>query len=59
MNPGDVDAAAAALMRFAGKVDTGRSRMGEPAFLGVITTRALAHRRDDGVVVVPIGSLGP
>jgi predicted AAA+ superfamily ATPase len=59
MNPGDVDAAAAALMRFAGKVDTGRSRMGEPAFLGVITTRALAHRRDDGVVIVPIGSLGP
>lgn len=59
MNPEDVEKAADSLLRFARKVDTDRSRAGEPSVLGVITTRALAHRRDDGVVVVPIATLGP
>lgn len=59
MNPDDVDKAADSLLRFARKVDTDRSKAGEPAVLGVITTRALAHRRDDGVIVVPIATLGP
>lgn len=59
MNPDDVEKAADSLLRFARKVDTDRSKAGEPSVLGVITTRALAHRRDDGVVVVPIATLGP
>lgn len=57
MNPGDVDAAAESLTRFASKVDTDKA--GPPAFLAVVTTRATAHRRDDGVVVAPIAVLGP
>ncbi|MEI6621120.1 MAG: DUF4143 domain-containing protein [Actinomycetes bacterium] len=57
MNPDDVDAAAASLTRFANKVNTDKT--GEPAFLAVITTRATAHRRDDGIVVAPIAALGP
>lgn len=59
MNPSDVDKAAAALLDMADDVDTSANRSGKPAFLGVITTRALAHRREDGVVVVSIGALGP
>lgn len=57
MNPDDVGQAADSLRRFVKKVDT--AKVGDPAFLGVITTKATAHRRDDGVVVVPIATLGP
>lgn len=59
MNPDDVDMAAAALLDLADDVDTSENKTGQPAFLGVITTRAIAHRRNDGVVVIPIGTLGP
>ena len=59
MNPADVDKAADSLRRFANKVDTDRNKAGEPSFLGVITTSGVAHRRHDGVVVAPIGTLGP
>lgn len=57
MNPDDIDGAASSLLRFAGKVDT--SRVGAPAFLGVVTTRTAALRRPDGVLTLPIGALGP
>lgn len=57
MNPDHADAAAAALLRFRDKVDT--TRVGEPAFLGVVTTRAAAVRRKDGVLVIPAAALGP
>lgn len=57
LNPDDVDAAAAALLRFADKVDT--SRIGEPAALSVITGTGYAYRRPDGISVVPISALGP
>lgn len=57
LNPRDVEAAAAALTRFASNVDT--SRHGEPAALGVITSTGYAGRREDGVHVIPIGTLGP
>ena len=57
MNPDAVDAAAASLIRFKGKVDTAKT--GEPAFLAVVTTRAAALRRKDGVQVLPIAALGP
>lgn len=54
---GQVDQAAAHLLDFARKVDT--DRVGEPAALGVITSTGFGYTRDDGVVVVPIGHLGP
>ena len=57
MNPDDVDSAAASLLRFRKKVDLGK--VGEPTFMGVITSRAPAYRRKAGVLVLPIASLGP
>lgn len=57
MNPDDVDAAAANLLRFRDKVDL--DKMGAPAFLGVITTRSAAYRRPDGVLALPIATLAP
>lgn len=43
--------------RFASNVDT--SKHGEPAVLGVITSSGYASRREDGVHVIPITTLGP
>jgi predicted AAA+ superfamily ATPase len=57
LNPKDVDAAAAALLRFANAVDV--DRHGPPAVLGVITRTGYAGRRDDGDHVVPIPAFGP
>jgi predicted AAA+ superfamily ATPase len=57
LNPRDVDAAAASLLRFAANVD--KDRHGEPAALGVITSTGAAGRRNDGVHVIPVGCLGP
>lgn len=57
MNPDDVEVAARSLVRFAAKIDTAKT--GEPAFLAVITTRGTAHRRKDGVTVIPLAVLGP
>ncbi|MGH3504168.1 MAG: ATP-binding protein [Nocardioidaceae bacterium] len=57
LNPRDVDAAAASLLRFAANVDTTRHK--EPACLGVITSTGAGGRRPDGVHVIPIGCLGP
>lgn len=57
MNPSAVDSAAASLLRFRDKVDTAKT--GEPAFLGVVTTRSAALRRVDGVYVLPVATLGP
>ena len=53
-----VEDAAESLLRLASKVDT--SRHGQPAFLGVIISNgSYAYRREDGVHVIPIGTLGP
>ncbi|MBM6403091.1 ATP-binding protein [Phycicoccus sp. CSK15P-2] len=53
-----IDDAAIGLLKFATKVDT--AKVGEPAVLGVITaTGGYGYTREDGVVVVPIGALGP
>ena len=57
LNPDAVDEAAASLRRFASHVDT--TRHGEPACLGVITSTGAGGRREDGVHVIPIGTLGP
>ena len=38
------------------RIDTGK--MGEPSFMAVITgTERYAYRRDDGILVIPIGAL--
>jgi predicted AAA+ superfamily ATPase len=52
-----VDDAAANLKRFAEQIDSQRS--GSPAFLAVICGKGYGYRRADGVVVVPVGALGP
>ncbi len=57
MNPDDVPQAADGLLRFAQKVDL--DRVGEPSFMGVITTNSSAYRRDDDVLVIPLTVLGP
>lgn len=58
LGPDAVPAAAASLRRVADHVD--QSRHGEPLFLAVITGWGLAYRRsEDGVFVIPIGTLGP
>jgi uncharacterized protein len=51
-----VDDAAASLIRVAAHVD--QERHGPPAFLAVITSGGYAYRREDGVLVVPITTLG-
>lgn len=56
LGAGQVDAAAEALRRFADRVDT--SRVGAPAFLGVVTPSGFGYTRRDGVHVVPVGRLG-
>lgn len=53
----DEDAWAAKLLKFAADVDT--SKVGEPAVLAIITATGYGYTRPDGVVVVPIGALGP
>ena len=51
-----VDTAAETLKRFAASVDT--TFKGEAAALVVITGNGYYYKRDDGVIVVPIGVLG-
>jgi predicted AAA+ superfamily ATPase len=52
-----IDEAARRLVRMADHVD--RDRHGAPAFLAVITGWGYGYRREDGVNVLPIGTLGP
>jgi predicted AAA+ superfamily ATPase len=52
-----IDEAAANLKSFAANVDT--QSTSEPRFLAVVTATGYAHRRRDGVVVVPISTLSP
>ena len=57
LGAGMIDAAAAALLRFAGRVDPARS--GAPAALAVIVPGGYGYLRDDGVGVIPLAALGP
>lgn len=57
MSQNDVDRAAAGLLSFVDRVDTGKQ--GKPAALIVVTATGSAGRRSDGVHVVPITALGP
>ena len=55
MGLGAADAAAASLKKFAAGIDT--EIISPPATLTVITANGFAHRRSDGVNVVPLGML--
>ncbi len=52
-----IDEGARNLLRFRNRIDT--SKCGEPSFLGVIVGTGLGYVRPDGVMVIPIGALGP
>lgn len=52
-----IDEGAENLLRFADRVDT--DRCGAPAVLGVITASGVGFQRPDGVLIIPIGALGP
>lgn len=53
----NVEEAVAGLLKFAAKVDT--TKVGQPAVLGVVTASGYGYTRPDGVVIIPIGALGP
>ena len=52
-----VDEAAVNLLKLKDRVDS--EKMGEPAFLAVVTGTQYAYTREDGVHVIPITLLGP
>ena len=52
---GAADAAAASLLKFADKIDTEKAKV--PSTLTVITGNGFAHRRNDGVNIVPLSVL--
>ncbi len=56
---GKSDEGAASLLRLRNKVARNpAARNAEPSFLAVVTSCGVAHRRADGVYVIPIGVLG-
>jgi uncharacterized protein len=57
LGAGQVDEAAANLHRFAKQIDT--DRCSSPTTLGVIVGTGYGYLRDDGIMVMPIGALGP
>jgi predicted AAA+ superfamily ATPase len=52
-----IETAAANLLTFAERIDTAKT--GAPARLGVIVASGYGYVRDDGVAVIPIGTLAP
>ena len=50
-----IEIAAKNLLKLSSKVDT--EKMGKPSFLMVLTGGQYAYKRDDGVLVVPIGCM--
>lgn len=57
LGPGMIDAGAETLTRFAQQIDTAKS--GAPAMLGVIVGTGYGYLREDGIAVIPIGTLRP
>ncbi|MGI8646913.1 MAG: ATP-binding protein [Acidimicrobiales bacterium] len=57
LGPGQINDAAAGLLRFADRIDT--DKCGAPAVLGVIVGTGFGYVREDGVAVIPIGALRP
>jgi uncharacterized protein len=56
LGTGHIDTAAANLLKFAERIDTGKC--GSPALLGVIVGTGYGYMRKDGVAVIPVGALG-
>lgn len=56
LGTGQVDQAAAALLKFRDRMDL--NKCGEPTTLGVIVSTGYGYMRKDGVAVIPIGALG-
>ena len=57
LGPGQVDEGAATLTKFSEQIDT--QRCGAPGALGVIVATGYAYVREDGIQVIPIGTLRP
>jgi predicted AAA+ superfamily ATPase len=57
LGTGRIEEAATTLNRFASRIDT--DKIGEPAALAVVTGTGFAYVRDDGIRVIPIGTLAP
>jgi uncharacterized protein len=57
LGQGQIAQAAQNLLAFAAKIDT--AKVGAPGVLGVVTATGYGYTRDDGIVVIPIGALGP
>jgi len=55
MGSNEEEKAAENLIKFKKNVDT--EKMGEPSFLAIVTATQIAHQRDDGVWVIPLGCL--
>ena len=56
LGEGQVEAAAASLLRFANQLNL--ERTGSPAFLAVVCGKGYGYRRPDGIAVVPVGGAG-
>lgn len=57
LGTGRIEDAARTLLTFAERVD--KARCGTPAVLAVVTSTGYGYKRPDGVVVIPVGVLGP
>ncbi len=57
LGTGRIEEAATTLNKFASRIDT--DKIGEPAALAVVTGTGFAYVRDDGIRVIPIGTLAP
>jgi predicted AAA+ superfamily ATPase len=57
LGQGQLEAAAAGLLRFRQQIDSRRT--GEPAFLAVVCGSGYGYPRADGIAVVPVGALEP
>ena len=55
MGSNEEEEAAEKLIDFRKNVNT--EKMGEPSFLAIVTATQIAHQRDDGVWVIPLGCL--
>ena len=57
LGTGRIEEAATTLLKFAARIDT--DKIGEPAALAVVTGTGFAYVREDGISVIPIGTLAP
>lgn len=57
LGTGQLDSAAKTLLRFRDRLHPKLNEV--PGMLGIITSYGYAYRRPDGVLVIPVGALGP